>query len=284
MSALKTLLILALCIAALLWVGVRGGSRSVSDEAPVAVQEEAPAEVAPKCGDSVLQSTQAEIAMSPRDNEDAERLVLRSSEALVASEDRYQRVVADLAAIHAAHPEPGARRVFGHFGTHMLIIELPPAIIESAAAGEYKALDCLNEWYGGRIHSVLNAVKMIFVEFPALYHPLRLVEAYSQVPDVTLVEANAVAGDGDDITLCDGAFGGAHRYLFRHADGNCLDGCLNIRYRGYEVTPGGAVTELEPWTARRDGEPVADQPSWVQPDCFQERASAYFLSPDRPAD
>ena len=269
---------LVLCVLA--WTpGWVGAQSTASDPAPPS-----PAHAAGRCGESVLLGTKAQIASSPRANEEAERLALRSTEELVAPQAQYARILADLAAIRAAHPKPGARRLFGHFGTHTLIIELPPALIAKAVKGEYRGLDCLNQWYGGRITNAMGAVQMIFVGFPALYHPRRIVEAYRDHPDVLLVEAASVAADGDDITLCTGPDGGVHRYLFRHGDGNCLNGCQTVRYRGYDVTPEGAVTPLPPWTARHKGQPKDPQPSWVQPGCFHKRSSAYYISPKRPRD
>lgn len=190
--------------------------------------------------------TQAEITQSPREDEDAERLALRATDALVAPEARYQRILADLKAIRAAVPNPGASGVFPTFGTTAVFLQLTPAISQAVAAGTYRGFDCLHAWYGAKRVKPLTSVDMAIVYFKALYHPQRIMAAYRVHPDVLGTEANTAYGGGDDIIFCNASFGGTHRYLFERGWGDCPAGCINYAYRGYEVTESGEVTLLEP--------------------------------------
>ena len=237
-----------------------------------------------RCGDIVLKGSKALFATRPRADRDAEALALQSSGALVAPDDQYRRFTADLAAIRKAYPKPGARGVGNSAGTQTLIIEVPQAQLDLAAKGEYKALDCLNEWYGGRIHNVLTAVRMMIVRFSTLYHVTHLVDAYSGHPDMRLVEADTMGGSGDDIRFCNESFGGVHRYIFQKGSGDCMSGCLEIRYRGYDVTPEGRVTRLESWTGRTFRGRPDPPPAWVLPGCDPKKIRRYFLSPERKTD
>jgi len=237
---------------------------------------------APRCGRSPLHGTKAQMKATPRPNRRAEELALRTTDALVAPMGRYQRIVADLAAIRTADGRSGTHRVKPSFGTSTLIIELPPAQMKLAQKGTYQGLDCLNEWYGGRIHNALTAMGMIFVRFPGVYHPIRLLESYREHPDPLLIEADTIAGSGDDIRLCNAEFGGVHRYIFQKGSGDCLSGCIEMVYWGYDVTPKGKVTRLASWVGRSHKRAAEPAPSWVQPGCFPARAKRYYISPRRP--
>ena len=226
-----------------------------------------PSEAGTVCARLARTGTRDQMRLSPRDNVDAERIALRTTDALIAPEDRYQRVVADLAAIRAVASDPGATGTFHSFGTHSLILSVTPEIVAAITAGRYTALDCLHEWYGGRRVNVLKALDMVIVGFTPLYHPRRIAEAYVQHPDVLGADPDTMSGGGDDITLCNESFGGTHRYLFHKGSGDCPAGCIDWAYRGYEVTEDGKVTRLAPWKRSSGVEGVT--PQWVTPGCFR---------------
>ena len=111
--------------------------------------------------------TQAELTRSPRTHEGAERLALRTTDALVAPEARYQRILADLTAIEAAVPGLAGSRVFASFGTHAIFLQLTPAVSKAVAAGTYRGFDCLHAWYGAKRLSPMTGIDMVIVYFTA---------------------------------------------------------------------------------------------------------------------
>jgi len=224
------------------------------------------------CAGIVLVGSKAQMASSPRKDQDAERLALRRTDELVAKESEYQRIAADLKAIRASTKDPGARGVFASFGTRALMLSMRPTIIAAAAKGEYKGLDCLNAWYGGEQRNVLKSLDLVLIYFPALYHPKHIAAVYAKHPDVLRVEPDTAIGDGDDITLCNEQLGGTHHYLFRHGQGDCPAGCLEAEYRGYAVTTAGVVTPLPGWKRTNNGQTWLEKPTrpdWVTPGCFK---------------
>ena len=219
------------------------------------------------CGGLVMTGTQAQMLQSPRADQDAERIALRTTDELVAPEDRYRRISADLTAIRAITSAPGAAGTFRSFGTDRLILAVAPETTAAMVAGSYTSLDCLHAWYGGKRVNVLRALDMVIVSFSTLFHPRRIAEAYAGHPDVLRAEPATMLGGGDDITLCNESFGGTHRYLFHEGSGDCPAGCIDWAYRGYEVTEDGEVTRLAPW--KRSSGVEGPTPQWVTRGCFR---------------
>tara|TARA_Y100001954_G_scaffold115884_1_gene125391 strand:+ start:900 stop:1781 length:882 start_codon:yes stop_codon:yes gene_type:complete len=226
-----------------------------------------------KCGAHILKGSKTSISKSPRANEDAERLAVRLTGELTAPDKAYDRIVADLGAIRAVYPEPGARGTFPYFATNGVILGLAPETVKEVEAGTYKGLDCLNDWYGGKVRSTMGSLDMIFIVFDALYHPKVIADAYASHPEVRLADANRMGGGGDDISLCNATLGGTHRYMFTRAWGDCPSGCINFEFKGYDVTPAGQVTPLETWQ-RNTSTGEYEAADWVTPGCFKKRWSA----------
>jgi len=214
------------------------------------------------CGTLPLLGTSATLTGSPRPDIDAERLALRAqrdAEVVVASEAIYQRIARDLASLRAAAPDiPPA---FHHFGARRVMLHVTPAVIAAQEAGTYQGLDCLNAWTGAQITRVMSMIEVMTVRFDALVHPGTIARLYRAHPDVLGVEADRMFGGGDDITLCNEAIGGTHRYMIHTGWGDCPAGCIHWSFRGYEVSEEGVVTPLGDWG---DGE----APAWVTPSCF----------------
>ena len=199
-----------------------------------------------RCGALKMLGTQTEITQSPRADRAAERLALRTVDSLVAPEERYQRILSDLNAIRASIPSLSDADVFSSFGTRAVFLELTPEVTKAVAKGTYRGFDCLHAWYGAARVKALTSVDRVIVYFRALYHPKRIRAAYGAHPDVLGTESNRAFGGGDDILLCSASFGGAHRYIFQRGWGDCLAGCLNYAYLGFEVSEEGDVRRLEP--------------------------------------
>lgn len=240
------------------------------DPPPVHTVEVQP-NAAPTCGEIVLIGTRAQIAMSPRFDKDAERLALRTTEELIAPQDRYERIAADLTAIRTFTKDPGARHVEPRFGTDSVMLEMAHENILALDEDRYKGLECLNSWYGGRHFNALKAMDMEMVSFTALFHPKRITELYGQHPDVRVAHSIGGAfGSGENITLCNASYGGTHTYLFHRGSGDCLSGCIHWVFRGYSVTEAGQVTPLPSWETDSPHDKTS-RPDWVTEGCFRHR-------------
>jgi hypothetical protein len=260
-------------IASLLLAQACQGSPSISPQptsAPPPAEQSVPLSPPSSCDGIALYGDKAQMARTPRKDGDAERLALRGTDDLVASDQRYQRIASDLQALREHTKDDGIARVFPTFATDMVILQLSDETIQAQSEGSYHGLDCLNAWYGGKVTSTLMGVKMIFISFPGLYNPQLVSKSYLAHPDVTLAEGNSVGGAGYDLTLCNEDFGGSHRYLVHRGSGDCPSGCIDWVYQGYEVSESGEVAELPGWkkSSMNGSEP---QPDWVSQGCFDNR-------------
>jgi hypothetical protein len=226
---------------------------------------------APRCGSHVLMSSKEAMAQTPRPDVDAERLAVRVSKELVAAEGDYTRIKADLKAIRAfAKGDPGAKRTWPRLAVQSVTLQMKPKAIEALRSGTYKGFDCLNAWYGGTLAPVASSIDLVFINFKGWYHGKQIAKAYRGLPDIIFSEPSAVGGAGDDISLCNERVGGTHRYRFSHGSGDCLAGCIDWVYRGYEVTPTGEVRRLEPDWKKSGLEPPTEPPAWAQAGCFRK--------------
>jgi hypothetical protein len=92
----------------------------------------------------------ADIAASPREDWIAEPVALFLDRTVAATQATYERVHADLAAIHTAHPElaGGASVYFAPFTTNDFFLGVDAPTFAAMENGTYHAWDCLNAWYG----------------------------------------------------------------------------------------------------------------------------------------
>ena len=252
-------------------------SMSLSDWSQGLELGNAPKPSPPQCGDHVLLSTKAQMASSPRPQADAERLALRISKRLVASDADYSRIASDLAAIRSfAKGDAGARSAWVRVGVKTLILSVKPKAFKAMVAGDYKGLDCLNDWYGGRVVNLLTSTDMAIIEFRGLFYGPTIAQAYTSHPDIKRADLDRSIGGGDDMRLCNVRVGGAHRYIFSHGSGDCPASCIQWIHKGYEVTPQGKVTRRTPDYKVGFGAPETSvsspkpkPPEWFKSECFR---------------
>jgi hypothetical protein len=221
------------------------------------------------CEDFVGLSTAEQLAKTPRENANAERLALRLSEELVAPDMEYERIATDLAFIRAFTDEVDHIHAFPNFGVSGLVAAFSETVIDAIDDGSYTAWDCQHEWYGLKSYEVHKLFTYnVNIAFEGIYHPERLVEAYQDLPGLDSIQAPAVNGDGNNISLCTASFGGIHRYYFTEGRGDCPSGCTGGALWGYDVTEAGEITAYEYWEYG-DGAAVPDMPTpeWVEAPC-----------------
>jgi len=197
-----------------------------------------------RCGSIILLGHSAQLAKSPRPDRSAEILSLRGTDNLVADDDRYDRIAADLTAIRGTGRRLIAQTAFEHFATQTLLLKMNSDVRDAIRNGTYGELDCLNDWYGVHSQMPLESVGAVSIHFSRLYHPRLIEAAYSNHADVHRAEASQSIGDGDDIRLTSRYFGGTHRYVFRSGLGDCPAGCVKVYSQAFDVTPQGEVTPL----------------------------------------
>ena len=91
--------------------------------------------------------------------------------------------------------------------------------------GEYKGLDCLNAWYGGRIGRVMKSFGMVIVHFDHIFDSDLIAGAYASQADIEFAEPDYM-GDSSDITLCCSSDEGTRRtYVCMHA---CMYLCMFV--------------------------------------------------------
>ena len=191
------------------------------------------------CAGYPYQATADEIAATPREDADAEIIALVASGEFVAPQDLYDRVVQDLGAIRAEHPDlddihamspwPGSMPVaFDEEGTALL------------QAGTYDGWDCPNERYelDASASPVLEDTAFIELGGKRLNVEL-LAKEYLELPNIHYTEAFGVL---DGSYICLQIEGGTHHYLFARGGGDCPSGCTEWDHYEIDVDVGGTVT------------------------------------------
>lgn len=192
-----------------------------------------------------------ELALTPRADTNLEQLALSLEPGNVtASQDTYDRVVADVAAIRALVPD---RADIGYRAAHdgkTLYLGLTDLAAQSIAADEYSAWDCLNERYGasvGELNEGLGGNWSLLIASRGIYNLSPLAERYAELPGVTTAEPNFAVGDGP--TLCVARDGGSYQYVVDRAGGDCPAGCTEHDARAFASEAAGQITELGAWTS-----------------------------------
>lgn len=209
------------------------------------------------CAAYPLQAAPAEIAKTPRTNEDAEVLAIETAGTLVAPEALYQSVATELAAaialdytVFVIHPRTSV------FSKNPLRLGFDAVGSQLVLSGAYDEWDCPNQAYGGT-PSILSQGEFVDLSFGAKrYHAKLLEQEYGTLSHVTSSHQDTYTTDGPDVCLEIQAE--QHFYIFDQASGDCESGCMDHRYFGFQASPGSGVTALgifEPKT----GSP---EPAW----------------------
>jgi hypothetical protein len=195
------------------------------------------------------------IALTPRENTEAEQLAIEGSGELVAPEAVYERVVDDLASIRQDFPEVASISAMPSWHMSSFILSLDEEAQALYAADDYHEWDCPNELY------VLTAIEDFGLDYLLLrfgekrYGIPLLMEEYLALEHVTYTEPNGFGGDGPDVCLS--IDGDTHVYIFDDASGDCPAGCIDHLYRGFSVDASGQITPLG-----EEQNPASPPPWW----------------------
>jgi hypothetical protein len=164
------------------------------------------------------QGSAAGIAATPRADAGVEALALVLSGGVTARQDTYDRLVADIAAIKAEHPELADANFHLNYDANTLLLTLTPEAAAAARAGTYHEWDCLNDWYDAVNVQTLNPLNVAFVTFRGQLRTDRLAPEYLALDGVLAAEQNfltlppflPVPPD----MICAFTAGGRYHYLF----------------------------------------------------------------------
>ncbi|MEM7160555.1 MAG: hypothetical protein AAF799_47400 [Myxococcota bacterium] len=212
----------------------------------------------PDCSDFMGAATPEQVAMTPRDDEEAELLAIEASEEIVAPTELYERALADLALIRADAPELSTIQARPRWRPDELRVSLDRDSDAALMAGTYRDWDCVNEHYG-----VVEVIAEGFffshvLHFEGRFNIPLVQPDYMAVETVTSTESAITGGDGPDV--CMSIDGDLHTYIFDDARGDCPAGCTEHAYTGYTVDGRGTLELLGVWAPDPEARP--DPPPW----------------------
>ena len=138
-----------------------------------------------------------------------------------------------IASIHYRYP----------YSPDELIVGLTDTAMSQYLAGQYHAVDALNEEYGViDIRTLSTNLKIIILTFNQIYNMPMLSNIYEQADPVGIryAEPNYYGGDGSTI-IANLPF-----YTFVHAWGDCPSGCINHDYYFFLVEQGQSTSVQSP--------------------------------------
>jgi hypothetical protein len=136
-----------------------------------------------RCG----QGTFAEIAATPRADEELETLALFMGGRIAAPQAVYDRVVADVAAIRVEGQNAEANYMSPH-EPQSLILSVDADTRSQVQAGTYHAWDCLNRWYG--VERIDLNTSSVVLWFRGVLDIERLQHDYKALPGITHTSTN----------------------------------------------------------------------------------------------
>ncbi|MDH3215490.1 MAG: hypothetical protein OEN01_04255 [Candidatus Krumholzibacteria bacterium] len=215
------------------------------------------------CGDSdstpIFQPIRSLIPDAPRDNREAEEAALWLSGELFASEESYQTIAGDLAAVRNEFM-PTIPRLDVEFNAPWQVGELLLGLTESGVDairnGELAALDSLNVEYHLAVMDTSrldDSTPFLVLEFMGRLHPQRLAEIYGDLDHIRYAEPNGRWGDWSNVYPW--VVDGSRTYLFRYAWGDCPAGCISSRFWYFRVVSSG-IEYVGTWEFPADPEPA----------------------------
>lgn len=205
----------------------------------------------------------ADIATSPRQNVEAEALVLQCSQGLMADTPLYQRVAQDLAAIRALDARMVA--LSDHWTralqapVQVTVHAADAATAQALAQGTAPAFQCLNAALGATVTGASE--NRVTLNLPGTYVLETLNAAYARVPGVTGVYGPGFIGDGHRVLVDPRS--NPRRYVFDQAGGDCPAGCTEHHYFNWEVADGAVPLLVAESFHPQDGSNPGF-PDWVQ--------------------
>lgn len=194
-----------------------------------------PLPITPGCERFIGQASPEEIATTPRQFSDLERLAIRMSNTFTANPAIYSRVVSDVAGIRSSYPKLNYP-YRGENDAKGIALEVDDPAFRQMKSGTYRAWECPNGFYGlVKMNFYATVDGWVFLSFKGIYNTDLLALEYSRLPGVKRVQTNRLMGGGRDI--CGTIEGAQYHYVFDLASGDCPAGCANHKYFYFVSSP-----------------------------------------------
>jgi hypothetical protein len=190
--------------------------------------------------------TAAEIASTPRADQNLELLALRLTGGVVADQAIYDRVVRDVSAIRAQDDRVAGIGYFPRGDGKSLGLTPDAATYAAMRAGQYRAWDCLNHTYVVTDTMFADAKppfdSNVLLTLKGIYDIQAVALQYAALLGVKAFDDGPSAGDGP--TICVTRESDLWHYVFDRAGGDCPAGCTEHTYYHFSTTGAGAVASL----------------------------------------
>ncbi len=205
--------------------------------------------------------SQAELAATPRKDENLELLALKLSPGkIIANQATYERVIRDVGAIRNQQPQLKGIGFFPAEDGRTIALTVSAGTLAQMQRGEYHPWDCLNATYHAKepfTHSSQGSTASVTLELRGIYATTLLAADYERLPDV--VSATRGVGGGDGPTICVTPTSNTWHYVFDAASGDCPGGCIDHAYSYFTTELSGDVKAIDTWATQAN----APAPTWV---------------------
>lgn len=212
-------------------------------------------------------ATPEEIAVTPRDDEEAEGLAICLATGLVAFEEVYERLLTDLDAIRGAWPQLEEVEYRASPDLYDVWLRMELEVAEEVESGTYRDWDCIHSYFDAvRVNPVvpLDDYAFVQVELEGRYDTDVLAEIYVGLRGVLEAEgARGPAGDSDGSNIGGLIDGGTYHYVFDYGDGDCPSGCVYHHYTYVVTETPGAPTLIDTWDRGEGATDTGDAPDWL---------------------
>jgi len=215
-----------------------------------------------------------DLEATPRADVELELLALSVSGAVVARQGIYDRVVRDVAAIRASHPEVQGIGYQSRDCGNSLLLRVDAVTGAAIQQHTYHDWDGLNaRWRLMDIQNMDASFETLFLQFRGIYDMAAVAREYAALRGVISSEATLpvfaynLYGDGFP-TICLTLDGNWYRYVFV----GCLLGCISFQEFGFSTDSRGRIAfeaEWDPTTStplpdfiRRFGRRAGTSCSW----------------------
>ena len=217
----------------------------------------------------------SDFEATPRADQNLELLALSVSGAVVARQEIYGRVVRDVAAIRASHPEVQGIGYWSRDTGNSLYLRVDAATGAAIEQHTYHDWDGLNaRWRLMDIQNMDASFETLFLQFRGIYDMAAVAREYAALRGVTFSEPDCFYAlsapnylDGFP-TICLTLDGNWYRYVFV----GCLLGCISFQEFGFSTDSRGRIAfeaEWDPTTStplpdfiRRFGRRAGTSCSW----------------------
>ncbi len=186
-----------------------------------------------------------DLGATPRADQNLELLALSVSGTVIARQEIYDRVVRDVTAIRASHPEVQGIEYLSRDSGNSLLLGIDAATRSAIEGHTYHDWDGLNaRWRLADSHFLSATLQILFLQFSGIYDMAEVAREYAALRGVISSEPD---GRTDGSTICLTLDGDWYRYVFDRAGGDCLSGCITHHEFGFSTDSLGAIASEAEW-------------------------------------